>query len=100
MATTDRTLPPRKDEYLQARVSREDKKRIEMAARLAGLDVSVYIRLHVLKAAKRDLENQAQENRILLSGKEWDQFMKIMEAPPQLNDNLRRAFRDFQKKYG
>jgi uncharacterized protein (DUF1778 family) len=100
MATTDRTSPPRKDEYLQARVSREDKEQIEMAARLAGLDVSVYIRLHVLKAAKRDLENQAQESHVLLSGKEWDQFMKIMEAPPQLNENLRRAFRDFQKKYG
>ena len=100
MQATQGSSTSKKTDYLQARVSQEDKEQIETAARLAGLDVSVYIRLHVLQAAKRDLERAEKENRIRLNEKEWGQFMEIMSAPLRLNDNLRRAFVDFQDKYG
>ena len=100
MKATEGSSTSRKTDYLQARVSREDKEQIETAARLAGLDVSVYIRLHVLQAAQRDLRKAEKENRIRLSEDEWEVFMGIMTAPLRLNENLQRAFVDFQKKYG
>ena len=100
MKTPEGLSSSRKTSYLQARVSEEDKEQIEAAARTAGLDVSVYIRYHVLQAARRDLAKAEKEGRVLFSEKEWEQFMEIMNAPVRPNESLRRAFDDFQKKHG
>ncbi len=82
----------KKTEYLQCRITAEDKKIIERGADVRGLDVSDYIRLFVLEAAKKDIENEHLQNHITLSSEEWENFMQIMETPGEYNPHLKEAF--------
>lgn len=82
----------KKTEYLQCRITRDDKKVIEKGAEARGLEVSDYVRIFVLEAAKKDVEKAYLQNNINLSAEEWRRFIQIMETPAELNSCLQHAF--------
>ena len=82
----------KKTEYLQCRITPGDKRVIEKGADVRGLDVSDYVRMFVLEAAKKDVEKAYLQNNISLSSAEWESFLQIMDTPAELNSNLQQAF--------
>lgn len=91
---------PKKDSLIQFRVSATDKSIIQKAAELHGIEASTYMRTLILETAKREVNRFSEENRIVLTPEEWEHFMEVMNAPLNINKNLKRAFSDFKKKYG
>ena len=83
----------KKTEYLQCRISPEDKEVIRKGAKARGFDeVSDYVRSFALEAAKKDIEEAALDNKVVLSQDEWNRFLEIMETPAEPNLNLQKAF--------
>lgn len=91
--------PQNLDTHLNFRMSSEDKSYIEMAAQFKGLKPNTYARKRLLEAAKRDIEEMNQQNRLKLSEEDWEAFLEVMEAPVQLNTHLKKAMKAFQKKF-
>lgn len=91
----------RKDTVLQFRVNFHDKSTIQRAAELKGLEPSMYIRSLILENAKNEIRRADKVlNQIFLSSEKWEQFIEIMNAPVTVNENLKKDFADFKKKYG
>lgn len=83
----------KKTEFLQFRISREDKELVEKGANLKGLDISEYVRMKALEAAKEEIENKSLQTKIIFSSEEWENFLQIMEtSSEEINPNLKRAF--------
>lgn len=85
------------DTHMNFRMSSDDKKIIETAARLKGIKPQTYARQKLIEIASREIEEMNQLNRLILSDEQWDQFIKIMEAPIKINENLKKAIRDFNE---
>ena len=85
-----------KDERLEIRVKPDDKKLLEEAATITGISVSSFVTLHSLKAAKQEIG----ENKIVLSKRDAELFVKMLENPPKANAYLKESFEDFRKKFG
>ena len=85
------------DSNINFRVSAHDKKLIETAAKLKGLKPNTYARQKLLEVAEKDISEMSQINTLILSNNEWAQFVKIMEAPIKINQNLKKAISDFKK---
>ena len=83
------------DSHINFRMSSQDKKVIEMAASLKGYKPNTYARQKLLEIAQKDILEMSQIHSLILNEKEWLQFVAIMEAPLQLNDNLKKAIQDF-----
>lgn len=82
--------------YINFPISAKDKKIIETAARLKGLKPNTYARQKLLESAKKDIAEMSQLNTLILSDKDWEQFMAIMEVPISINKNLKRAISHFR----
>ena len=88
----------KKTEYLQCRINPEDKELIKKGAKARGFgEVSDYVRSLALEAAKKDIEEASLKNKVVLSEKEWNRFLEIMETSMKPNDNLKRAFEKLDK---
>ena len=86
------------DSYMNFRMSSSDKMTIEKAALLKGLKPNTYARQKLLEIAEHDINELSQLNRLILNDKQWDQFMAVMEAPPQkINKNLKKAIQSYKK---
>ena len=86
-----------KDATIQLRLNAEQKTIIEHAAALCGASVSVYMLSNSLKVAEQEI---ASHERLTLSKDDWELLMSAIENPPKPNQALKKAFREFKKKYG
>lgn len=84
------------DDTLHFRLSKEDKKTLEEAARLHNIKLNTYVRTRLLQAARRDLEQYKSENVYVLNDKEWNRFIDIMEAPVQITSEMRNALAKYK----
>lgn len=87
------------DSHLNFRMSSHDKKIIETAAKLKGIKPNTYARQKLLEAAEKDIVETSQHNALILNQADWDRFLEIMEAPVKVNQNLKKAFKKYQKAF-
>ena len=85
------------DSHMNFRMSSNDKKIIETAAQLKGLKPQTYARQKLLEIAEKDIAEMNQLNTLTLSHNDWEQFIAIMEAPVQINKNLKNAILHFNE---
>ncbi|HBE18061.1 MAG TPA: DUF1778 domain-containing protein [Cyanobacteria bacterium UBA11149] len=86
-----------KDSRIDLRVTQEQKELLERAASLKGVSLSAYTLFYVLPAAKQEVDSY---ERLILSNRDRDLFMSVMENPPQLQGKLKSAIRKYRDKYG
>jgi len=86
-----------KNSRIDLRVTQEQKAILERAASLKGVSLSAYTLFHVLPTAQKEID--AQE-RLILSDRDRDLFMSVMENPPELTGKLKSAIRKYREKYG
>lgn len=86
-----------KHSRIDLRVTQEQKELLEKAASLRGISLSAYTLLHLLPVAKQDIDTQ---ERLILSDRDRDLFMSIMENPPELQGHLKTAIKKYRDKYG
>lgn len=85
-----------KDCRIDLRVTQEQKELLERAASLKGISLSAYTLFHVLPAAKEDIN---AHERLVLSNRDRDLFMSVMENPPELKGKLKSAIHKYKNKY-
>jgi uncharacterized protein (DUF1778 family) len=86
-----------KDCRIDLRVTQEQKELLERAASLKGISLSAYTLFHVLPAAKQDID---KNERLVLSNRDRDLFLSVMENPPELKGKLKAAIQEYRNKYG
>lgn len=86
-----------KDSRIDLRVTQEQKELLERAASLKGVSLSAYTLFYVLPAAKQEVDSH---ERLVLSNRDRDLFMSVMENPPALKGKLKSAIRKYTQKYG
>ena len=73
------------------RTSREVKELIQRAAELLGTTMSAFIIHRSYDAARQVL---AQQESLVLSDREREQFLELLESPPKPNRAPKQLFRD------
>jgi uncharacterized protein (DUF1778 family) len=86
-----------KGSRIDLRVTQEQKELLERAAALKGVSLSAYTLFYVLPAAKQDVDSH---ERLVLSNRDRDLFMAVMENPPELKGKLKSAIKKYREKYG
>lgn len=86
-----------KDCRIDLRVTQEQKELLERAASLKGISLSAYTLFYVLPAARQDIDFY---ERLVLSDRDRDLFMSVIENPPELSGKLKSAIRQYRDKYG
>lgn len=86
-----------KGSRIDLRITQEQKELLERAAALKGVSLSAYTLSYVLPAAKQEVDSH---ERLVLSNRDRDLFMSVMENPPRLKGKLKSAIRKYQEKYG
>lgn len=86
-----------KGSRIDLRVTQEQKELLERAAALKGVSLSAYTLFYVLPAAKQEVDSH---ERLVLSNRDRDLFMSVMENPPELKGKLKSAIRNYKEKYG
>jgi uncharacterized protein (DUF1778 family) len=79
---------------LDFRIAPENKQVIEKAATLNGQSVSDFAVSTLLKSAREVLEHHGQTT---LSNRDRDIFLEMLDNPPQPNEALRRAVKDYRQ---
>ncbi len=87
--------PHNMDSQMNFRMLADDKAIIEAAAYLNGLKPQTYARQKLVEIAKQDVANSLS-NTVVLDNKAWEQFVAIMEAPIEVNKNLKEAVVEFK----
>lgn len=87
------------DSQFNFRMSTDDRQLIEGAARFLGLKPNTYARKRLREAAHKDLEEALERRHLVLSEKEWDHFMAIIEAPIPHLPKLEAASRRFKQAH-
>jgi uncharacterized protein (DUF1778 family) len=80
-----------KEERIDLRTSREVKQLLQRAAELLGTTLSAFIIHRSYDAAKEVL---AQQESLVLSDRERDRFLQLLESPPRPNRALRQLLRE------
>jgi uncharacterized protein (DUF1778 family) len=86
-----------KNSRIDLRVTQEQKELLEKAASLRGISLSAYTLFHLLPVAKQDLE---AHEKLILSDRDRDLFLSVMENPPELQGKLKTAIKKYRDKYG
>jgi uncharacterized protein (DUF1778 family) len=89
--------PSAKDCRIDLRVTQEQKELLERAANLKGISLSAYTLFHILPVAKQDIDTH---ERLVLSDRDRDLFLSVMENPPELKGKLKEAIDKYREKYG
>ncbi len=89
--------PSAKDCRIDLRVTQEQKELLECAANLKGISLSAYTLFHLLPVAKQDIDTH---ERLVLSDRDRDLFLSVMENPPELKGKLKEAIDKYRAKYG
>ncbi len=85
-----------KDNHIELRVTQEQKQLIEKAAAIKGISLNAYTLFYILNAAKQDIEEQ---EKLVLSNRDRDLFISVMENPPELQGKLKSAIKKYRDKY-
>ncbi|MEA5602926.1 DUF1778 domain-containing protein [Nostoc sp. UHCC 0252] len=85
-----------KDCRIDLRVTQEQKELLERAASLKGISLSAYTLFHILPVAKQDID---ANEKLVLSNRDRDLFMSVMENPPELKGKLKSAIHKYRQKY-
>lgn len=81
---------------IDLRLNQEQKKTLEKAAALMGMSVSSYVLSQSLAAANKDL---ATHETLVLSDRDRDIFLSLLENPPEPSERLKSAMQKYQDKY-
>ena len=95
--TVRRGLRSRKEQRLEARVTPEQKKLIERAAKLRGTTVTEFVVLSAQQAAAETIRNH---ETLVLRDEARDVFVKAILNPPLPNEALRSAARRYNAEMG
>ncbi|MBD2293970.1 DUF1778 domain-containing protein [Anabaena sphaerica FACHB-251] len=85
-----------KDSRVDLRVTQEQKELLEQAAALKGVSLSAYTLSYLLPIARQEID---AHERLVLSSRDRDLFMSIMENPPELKGKLKSTLKKFRDKY-
>jgi uncharacterized protein (DUF1778 family) len=86
-----------KNNRIDLRVTLEQKAVLERAAALKGVSLSAYTLFHLLPAAKQEVDSH---EKLVLSDRDRDLFMSVMDNPPELKGKLKGAIKQYREKYG
>lgn len=86
------------NDHMNFRMSYQDKMIIATAAKLKGLKPNTYARQRLLEIAEKEIAETHPTNVLVLNDEDWKLFMAVMEAPVQINENLRKAIMSFNKE--
>ncbi len=86
-----------KSSRIDLRVTQEQKDLLERAASLKGLSLSAYTLSYVLPVAQQEIDSYES---LVLSDRDRDLFMAVMENPPKLKGKLKAAMEKYRVKYG
>lgn len=84
------------DSHMNFRMLAADKALIEAAASLLGMKPQTYARQKLLEIAKKDIAEMGLSHTLILDSEGWEQFTAIMEAPIEVNKNLKEAVGHFK----
>lgn len=84
------------DSHMNFRMLAADKALIEAAASLLGMKPQTYARQKLLEIAKKDIAEMSLSNTLVLDKDGWEQFTALMEAPIEVNKNLKEAIGQFK----
>jgi len=79
-----------KEERIDLRTSREVKELIQRAAELLGTTMSAFIIHRSYDAAREVL---AEQESLVLTDRERDQFLELLDSPPEPNPVLKQLLR-------
>lgn len=85
-----------KDNRIDLRISLDEKELLEKAASIKRLSLSSYIVSNCLEAARKDMEDY---HKFVLSDRDRDLFLSLIENPPEPNEALKSAMARFQHEY-
>lgn len=85
-----------KDSRIDLRVTQEQKELLERAAALKGVSLSAYTLFHLVPIARQEID---VHERLVLSNRDRELFMSVMENPPQLKGKLKATIQKFRDKY-
>lgn len=80
-------------EHFDIEVSCSDKEILTKAAEINGCSLTALIVQAAIDKARDILQNHQS---IVLSAKDWDSFIDTLENPPQPNEALKSALKDYQ----
>lgn len=89
------TYATRRNERLDARLSRQEKNLIETAARLRGISVTDFLRTTATDAANRILQ---ENERLVLAGRSRKIFVDALLNPPKPNETALTAARRLKRE--
>ncbi|UFP96765.1 DUF1778 domain-containing protein [Gloeobacter morelensis] len=84
----------KKSERLEVRVSGDGKALIAQAAQLEGRTVSDFVVASALEAASRTIQ---EHGLLYLSQQDQQVFVEAILNPPEPNDELRQAAKEYQR---
>ena len=84
-----------REERIDLRTTRQVKDRIQQAAEYLGTSVSAFVVQHAYEAAQRLL---VERESLVLSNRERDLFLTLVETPPEPTDTLRRLLGSAPRK--
>lgn len=85
-----------KQKRIDLRVTEEQKELLERAASLKGVSLSAYLLSNSLTMAKLDLE---QYHKLILADCDRDLFLDLINNPPEANQALLKAMKEFEEEY-
>lgn len=81
---------------IDLRLTQEQKELLERAASLKGVSLSAYTLFYLLPAARQEIDFY---ERLILSDRDRDLFLSVMEKPPKLKGKLKSAIKKYRDKY-
>lgn len=88
---------PSRDDRLELRATKEEKRLLATAAAYERLDVTTFIMRQVLPAAQKVVD---RNERIVLSERDTVRVLELLENPPKLTPALLAAARFFREQNG
>lgn len=83
------------DDRIEFRTLTSEKAQFTTAATLLGINLSTFVRMAALEKSNAILK---ENNTLVLSDRDRDTFLKALENPPQPNENLKKAFLEYQRE--
>ena len=83
-------------ENIELTLSQKDKETLEKAAAAQSKTLSEYLLKIALSLAKETPEIE----QIVLSDRDWEIFASAIENPPEPNEALKAAIKEYQEEYG
>ncbi|GET39493.1 type II toxin-antitoxin system TacA family antitoxin [Microseira wollei] len=83
-------------ENIELTLSQQDKETLEKAAAAQTKSLSEYLLEVALNLAKETPEIE----QIVLSDRDWEIFASALENPPEPNEALKAAIKEYQEEYG